>query len=90
MTLTTAVPSVLISAKILIGDRVSNAHFAKIGGVTHAELNRLEADFLIGTDFDVMVDGNLFGRYERALTVDRADHDRSVVRRRHMRIASFP
>ncbi len=40
--------------------------------MTLAEINRLELDFLYGTEFDVVVDGELFWRYEKALKMGRA------------------
>jgi len=42
---------VLLSAKFLDDHFYSNAHFAKIGGVSLAELNALERDLLRRLDF---------------------------------------
>lgn len=41
----------------------NNAYYAKVGGVTTAELNRLEMKFLFGLDFRLHVSLRTFGKY---------------------------
>lgn len=41
----------------------NNAYYAKVGGVSTAELNRLEMKFLFTIDFRLQVSVETFGRY---------------------------
>lgn len=41
----------------------NNAYYAKVGGVSTAEMNRLEMKFLFSIDFKLQVNINTFGRY---------------------------
>lgn len=41
----------------------NNAYYAKVGGVSTAELNRLEMKFLFSIDFRLQVPLETFGRY---------------------------
>lgn len=41
----------------------NNAFYARVGGVTNAELNRLEVEFLFMLDFDLTVTSRVFESY---------------------------
>ncbi|KAI3760097.1 hypothetical protein L1987_50487 [Smallanthus sonchifolius] len=41
----------------------NNAYYAKVGGVTRAEMNRLEMKFLFGIDFRLYVNLSTFEKY---------------------------
>lgn len=41
----------------------NNAYYARVGGVSTAELNRLEMKFLFAIDFRLQVSEETFGRY---------------------------
>ncbi|KAF2325188.1 hypothetical protein GH714_025004 [Hevea brasiliensis] len=51
----------------------NNAYYAKVGGVSTAELNRLERKFLFGIDFRLHVNVNTFGRYCSELEKETAE-----------------
>ncbi|MCQ2819238.1 MAG: hypothetical protein MJ252_18400 [archaeon] len=44
-----------------------NDYYAKIGGITLAELNNLEAEFLGLIEFNLFVDSKIFEKYQRSL-----------------------
>lgn len=52
-----------LNPQFLICRFYNNAYYAKVGGVTTAELNRLEMKFLFGLDFRLHVSLRTFGRY---------------------------
>uniref|UniRef100_A0ACD5V4B8 Uncharacterized protein n=1 Tax=Avena sativa TaxID=4498 RepID=A0ACD5V4B8_AVESA len=41
----------------------NNAYFAKVGGISLAEMNYLEVEFLFGMGFDLTVSPETFGHY---------------------------
>nr|XP_043609717.1 cyclin-P3-1-like isoform X2 [Erigeron canadensis] len=45
------ITSIMLAAKFIDDAFYNNAYYAKVGGVTTAELNRLEMKFLFGLDF---------------------------------------
>lgn len=51
----------------------NNAYYAKVGGVSTSELNRLEMSFLFGVDFRLQVSVDTFGRYCRQLEKEAAE-----------------
>ena len=62
----------------------NNAFYARVGGVTNAELNRLELEFLFLLDFGVTVSSRVFESYcqqlEKEMTCNGIAHkiERSV------------
>ncbi|KAD7478979.1 hypothetical protein E3N88_02115 [Mikania micrantha] len=48
---------------ITIPKHYNNAFYARVGGVTNAELNRLELEFLFMLDFDLTVTTRVFESY---------------------------
>ncbi|KAF2292188.1 hypothetical protein P3X46_018236 [Hevea brasiliensis] len=57
------VTSVLVASKMLDDVHYNNAFYARVGGVSNAELNRLEIEFLFLLDFGVMVSSRIFENY---------------------------
>ncbi|KAL7598741.1 cyclin-P3-1 isoform X1 [Lactuca sativa] len=57
------ITSVMLAAKFIDDAFYNNAYYAKVGGVTTAELNRLEMKFLFGLDFRLHVSVGTFGKY---------------------------
>ncbi|KAJ8763741.1 hypothetical protein K2173_003523 [Erythroxylum novogranatense] len=57
------ITSVMIASKMLDDVHYNNAFYARIGGVSNAELNRLEIEFLFLLDFGVMVSSRAFESY---------------------------
>ncbi|KAL8248371.1 hypothetical protein R6Q59_005239 [Mikania micrantha] len=57
------VTSIMVAAKILDDEHYNNAFYARVGGVTNAELNRLELEFLFMLDFDLTVTTRVFESY---------------------------
>ncbi|MFS7889410.1 putative cyclin PHO80, Cyclin-like superfamily [Helianthus anomalus] len=57
------VTSIMLAAKILDDEHYNNAFYARVGGVTNAELNRLEVEFLFMIDFDLTVTSRVFESY---------------------------
>ncbi|XP_076914208.1 cyclin-U1-1-like [Bidens hawaiensis] len=57
------VTSIMLAAKILDDEHYNNAFYARVGGVTNAELNRLEIEFLFMLDFDLTVTSRVFESY---------------------------
>lgn len=53
----------MLAAKFIDDAFFNNAYYAKVGGVTTAELNRLEMEFLFGIDFRLYVSLSTFGKY---------------------------
>ncbi|KAJ9147044.1 hypothetical protein P3X46_029249 [Hevea brasiliensis] len=60
--------SVMVAAKFF-----NNAYYAKVGGVSTAELNRLEMKFLFSIDFRLRVNVNTFVRYCSQLEKEAAE-----------------
>ncbi|XP_057859237.1 cyclin-U1-1 [Cryptomeria japonica] len=55
--------SVMIAAKMLDDAHYNNAFYARVGGVSNTELNRLELDLLFRLDFRLKVTGKIFESY---------------------------
>ncbi|KAG2697120.1 hypothetical protein I3760_07G091000 [Carya illinoinensis] len=55
--------SIMLAAKFIDDAFFNNAYYAKVGGVSTAELNRLEMKFLFSIDFRLQVTSETFGRY---------------------------
>ncbi|KAK8605794.1 hypothetical protein V6N13_102566 [Hibiscus sabdariffa] len=57
------VTSVMVASKVLDDVHYNNAFYARVGGVTNAELNRLEVELLFLLDFGVAVSSRVFETY---------------------------
>ncbi|KAK6142467.1 hypothetical protein DH2020_022815 [Rehmannia glutinosa] len=57
------VTSVMVASKILDDVHYNNAFYARVGGVSNAELNRLELELLFLLDFEVTVSSRVFESY---------------------------
>ncbi|KAL1345744.1 hypothetical protein HN51_019445 [Arachis hypogaea] len=57
------VTSVMIASKMLDDEHYNNAVYARVGGVSNAELNKLELELLFLLDFGVMVSSRVFESY---------------------------
>ncbi|XP_058748748.1 cyclin-P3-1-like [Vicia villosa] len=57
------ITSIMLAAKFIDDAFFNNAYYAKVGGVSTSELNRLELSFLFGIDFRLQVSVDTFGRY---------------------------
>uniref|UniRef100_A0A2P2L753 Cyclin-P3-1 isoform X1 n=2 Tax=Rhizophora mucronata TaxID=61149 RepID=A0A2P2L753_RHIMU len=57
------ITSVLLAAKFNDDAFFNNAYYAKVGGISTAELNRLEMKFLFSIDFRLHVNAHTFGSY---------------------------
>ncbi|KVF02455.1 cyclin-U4-1-like, partial [Cynara cardunculus var. scolymus] len=71
------VTSVLISIKFMDDMCYNNAYYAKVGGISTAEINLLEVDFLFGLGFQLNVTPNTF-------------HDYCTYLQTEMRMMGFP
>ncbi|CAN6240992.1 unnamed protein product [Urochloa humidicola] len=66
----------LVASKVLDDFHHSNAFFARVGGVSNAEMNRLELELLGVLDFAVAVDHRTYARYREHLEKEmRRDHN---------------
>ncbi|KAI5660695.1 hypothetical protein M9H77_20018 [Catharanthus roseus] len=57
------VTSVMLASKMLDDVHYNNAFFARVGGVSNAELNKLELELLFLLDFGVVVSSKVFESY---------------------------
>uniref|UniRef100_A0A2P2P9D4 Cyclin n=1 Tax=Rhizophora mucronata TaxID=61149 RepID=A0A2P2P9D4_RHIMU len=57
------ITSVLVSAKFMDDIYYNNAYYAKVGGISTAEMNVLEVDFLFGLGFQLHVTPSTFHTY---------------------------
>ncbi|KAK4476455.1 hypothetical protein RD792_015609 [Penstemon davidsonii] len=57
------ITSVMVSAKFMDDIYYNNAYYAKVGGISTAEMNFLEVDFLFGLGFHLNVTPNTFHTY---------------------------
>ncbi|KAK2969490.1 hypothetical protein RJ640_026043, partial [Escallonia rubra] len=57
------ITSVMVAAKFLDDMYYNNAYYAKVGGISTAEMNFLEVDFLFGMSFHLNVTPNTFHTY---------------------------
>ncbi|EOX99175.1 PREDICTED: cyclin-U1-1 [Theobroma cacao] len=71
------VTSVMVASKMLDDVHYNNAVYARVGGVTNAELNRLELELLFLLDFGVTVSSRVFENYclhlEKEMLTDGAE-----------------
>ncbi|KAH7668611.1 Cyclin-like protein [Dioscorea alata] len=57
------ITTVLLATKFLDDIYYNNAYFAKVGGISMAEMNLLEINFLFGIQFELNVTPSLFSSY---------------------------
>ncbi|XP_010546693.1 PREDICTED: cyclin-P3-1 [Tarenaya hassleriana] len=57
------ITSVLVAAKFLDDECYNNAYYAKVGGVSKEEMNRLELTFLFDLDFRLSITRDAFKKY---------------------------
>ncbi|KAH9531263.1 hypothetical protein CY35_19G029000 [Sphagnum magellanicum] len=57
------ITSVMVAAKFLDDAYYNNAYYAKVGGVTTSEMNKLEIEFLFRLDFRLQVTVSVFESY---------------------------
>ncbi|GAB2274874.1 Cyclin-U1-1 [Dionaea muscipula] len=57
------VTSLMIASKMLDDEHYNNEFYARVGGVSNAELNRLEVEMLLLLDFGVTVTASVFDTY---------------------------
>lgn len=57
------ITSVMVATKLLDDVHYNNAFYARVGGISNAELNCLEIDFLFRLDFRLQVTSNMFEGY---------------------------
>ncbi|GAB4825131.1 Cyclin-U1-1 [Ancistrocladus abbreviatus] len=57
------VTSVMVASKMIDDEHYNNEFYARVGGVSNAELNRLEVELLLLLDFGVMVSSPVFETY---------------------------
>ncbi|KAG9156994.1 hypothetical protein Leryth_009049 [Lithospermum erythrorhizon] len=57
------ITSIMVAAKFVDDAFFNNAYYARVGGVTTAELNKLEMEFLFGLDFRLHVSMETFHKY---------------------------
>ncbi|KDP25867.1 hypothetical protein JCGZ_22897 [Jatropha curcas] len=57
------VTCVMVASKMLDDEHCDNAFYARVGGVSNAELNKLEIELLFLLDFGVMVSSRAFESY---------------------------
>ncbi|KAK7285354.1 hypothetical protein RJT34_20123 [Clitoria ternatea] len=67
------ITSIMLAAKFMDDAFYNNAYYAKVGGVSTCELNRLEMNFLFGIDFRLQVSVDTFGKYCRQLEKEAAE-----------------
>ena len=61
------ITSILLAAKFFDDAYYNNAYYAKVGGVTVAEMNGLEVDFLFRINFSLHVPPSEFVKYQTEL-----------------------
>ncbi|PIN14577.1 Cyclin [Handroanthus impetiginosus] len=57
------ITSVMVAAKFMDDAFFNNAYYARVGGISTAELNKLEMKFLFGVDFRLHVTVQTFKKY---------------------------
>ncbi|KAE8721391.1 Cyclin-P3-1 [Hibiscus syriacus] len=67
------ITSVLVATKFIDDAFFNNAYYARVGGVTTGELNRLEMSFLFSLDFRLQVTVDTFQRYCSQLQKESSD-----------------
>ncbi|KAI9186101.1 hypothetical protein LWI28_013802 [Acer negundo] len=66
------ITSIMVAAKYIDDECYNNAYFAKVGGVSTAELNGLEMKFLFTLDFKLHVTTEAFRKYCSQLEMEAA------------------
>ncbi|KAE8687309.1 Cyclin family protein [Hibiscus syriacus] len=77
------ITSVLVAAKFMDDQCYNNAYYAKVGGVSREELNRLEMKFLFDLDFRLHVTTEVFNKYW--LKIQQGDGENQTDRHIHGR-----
>ncbi|KAI4301257.1 hypothetical protein L6164_034551 [Bauhinia variegata] len=67
------ITSIMIAAKFMDDAFFNNAYYAKVGGISTTELNRLEMNFLFSIDFRLQVSIDIFGKYCSQLEKEAAE-----------------
>ncbi|XP_054823287.1 cyclin-P3-1 [Prosopis cineraria] len=67
------ITSIMLAAKFMDDAFFNNAYYAKVGGVSTCELNRLEMNFLFSIDFRLQVSVEAFGKYCVQLEMEAAE-----------------
>ncbi|MBA0611804.1 hypothetical protein Godav_012461 [Gossypium davidsonii] len=57
------ITSVMVAAKFMDDQHYNNAYYAKVGGISREEMNRLEMRFLFDLDFQLNVTTEVFNKY---------------------------
>lgn len=65
----------LISIKYNEDDYFANEFYAKVGGITRVEMDKLEYEFLALVDFKLFVDENIFNKYHTYLLTVKVEGD---------------
>jgi hypothetical protein len=61
------VTAVMVAAKYFDDAYYNNAHWARIGGITSAEMNALELEFLSALDWALAIPSDVYARYRHEL-----------------------
>jgi hypothetical protein len=61
------ITSVLLAAKVRDDTYYSNSYYSAIGGISNAEINKLEGTFLVLVDFDLFVSPETYDQYRTYL-----------------------
>ncbi|XP_044483790.1 cyclin-P3-1-like [Mangifera indica] len=69
------ITSIMIAAKFIDDECYNNAYFAKIGGVSTAEMNRLEISFLFTLEFRLHVTAEVFRKFCLLLEKGAAEYE---------------
>jgi len=62
------ISSILVASKFNDDNPYNNAFYAKVGGISVAELNLLELNFLKLIDFNLSIENHIYDRYHTELT----------------------
>ncbi|KAL1802311.1 hypothetical protein ACET3Z_030958 [Daucus carota] len=66
------ITSIVLAAKYVEDECYSNAYYAKVGGVSKEEMNRMEMKFLVSIDFRLHVTLETFNRYCSQLEIEQS------------------
>ncbi|XP_028789278.1 cyclin-P3-1 [Neltuma alba] len=67
------ITSIMLAAKFMDDAFFNNAYYAKVGGISTSELNRLEMNFLFSIDFRLQISEESFGKYCVQLEMEAAE-----------------
>lgn len=65
----------LVAIKYNEDDYFANEFYAKVGGITRVEMDRLEYEFLALVDFKLFVDEEIFNKYHKYLLTVKTEGD---------------